>query len=606
MEYRFQVNLGGIIDLLSNHTYSSPQVYVRELLQNGVDAILARSYLDPGYRGEMNIELPAQDEDERPVLVFRDNGIGLTEEEIHLFLATIGQTSKRDENLFQRNGFIGQFGVGLLSCFVVSDEVLVTTRSAKEDSKTIEWRGRADGTYSLAILDQQMEPGTEVRLHCKSGTEDYFQPETVTRLASHYGSLLPFSIRFSDSAGTTVVNGRRPPWTEQFADPELEREAYLEYGRSTFEMEFFDYIPLRANAGDVSGVAFVLPFSPSLAMRKTHRVYLKNMLLSEQTEGLLPDWAFFVKCVVNANDLRPTASREAFYEDANLAATRIALGQQLRHYLIDLARESPHRLQQLIQLHFLSIKALAVDDEAFFRIFINWLPFETNMGTMTLTEYIKDHDVIRYIPNLDQFRQTARIAAAQSLCVINGAYTYDARLIQKVNEVFPNIGVEAVDGNSLTHSFEYLTLDEQDEVAQFLALASEVLRSFKCVVEIRTFAPAELPALYIASGDAQFKRSIETSKEVTDNFWSSVLDDVEAGLEQDSLAQLCFNYRNPVVYKITKIKDETLLRLSIQTLYVQAILLSHRPLNSKEMALLNEGLLGFIELGVDAFEGWIQ
>jgi molecular chaperone HtpG len=108
MEYRFQVNLGGIIDLLSNHTYSSPQVYVRELLQNGVDAILARSYLDPGYRGEMNIELPVQDEDERPVLVFRDNGIGLTEEEIHLFLATIGQTSKRDENLLQRNGFIGQ------------------------------------------------------------------------------------------------------------------------------------------------------------------------------------------------------------------------------------------------------------------------------------------------------------------------------------------------------------------------------------------------------------------------------------------------------------------------------------------------------------------
>jgi molecular chaperone HtpG len=606
MEYRFQVNLGGIIDLLSNHTYSSPQVFIRELLQNGVDAILARSYLDPEYRGEVHIQLPAQNNGERPVLVFRDNGIGLTEEEIHLFLATIGQTSKRDETLLQRNGFIGQFGVGLLSCFVVSDEVLVTTRSAKDDSQTIEWRGRADGTYSLAILDKQMEPGTEVRLHSKNGTEDYFLPQTITRLAAYYGSLLPFSIKFSDGAGTTVINERRPPWLEQFADADLEREAYLDYGRATFEMEFLDYIPLRSNIGDISGVAFVLPFSPSLAMRKTHRVYLKNMLLSEQTEGLLPDWAFFVKCVVNANDLRPTASRESFYEDANLATTRTALGQQLRHYLIDLARENPHRLRQLIQLHFLSIKALAVDDEEFFRIFINWLPFETNMGTMTLTEYIKDHDVVRYVQNLDQFRQTARIAASQSLCVINAAYTYDARLIQKVNDVFPNIRIEAIDGNSLTHSFEYLTLDEQEEVAQFLAAANELLQPFKCVVEIRTFAPAELPALYIAGGDAQFKRSIEATKEVTDNFWSSVLDDVEAGLDQDSVAQLCFNYRNPVVYKITKIKDDTLLRLSIQMLYVQAILLSHRPLNSKEMALLNEGLLGFIEWGADTFEGWIQ
>ena len=73
---------------------------------------------------------------------------------------------------------------------------------------------------------------------------------------------------------------------------------------TSFKMDFFDYIVLRSRVGDVSGVAYVLPFSPSLAMKKTQRVYLKNMLLSEQTEGLLPDWAFFVKCVVNANDLQ--------------------------------------------------------------------------------------------------------------------------------------------------------------------------------------------------------------------------------------------------------------------------------------------------------------
>jgi molecular chaperone HtpG len=314
MEYRFQVNLGGIIDLLSNHTYSSPEVYIRELLQNGVDAIVARKILQPGHQGEMHIELPTQNPDQGPVLLFNDNGIGLTEDEIHLFLATIGQTSKRDEWL-QRTDFIGQFGVGLLSCFMVSDEVIVVTRSAKEDANTIEWRGRADGTYSLTILDTEMEPGTEVRLHCKAGSEEYFLPDTLRRLAFHYGSLLPFPIRFSDDFGTTRLNEETPPWKQDFAAPEFERDAYLEYGRNAFALDFFDYIPLRSAIGDVSGVAFVLPFSPNLSARKTHRVYLKNMLLSEQAEGLLPDWAFFVKCVVNANNLRPTASREAFYED---------------------------------------------------------------------------------------------------------------------------------------------------------------------------------------------------------------------------------------------------------------------------------------------------
>jgi molecular chaperone HtpG len=606
MEYRFQVNLGGIIDLLSNHIYSSPQVFIRELLQNGADAIVARSHIEPEHLGEMHIELAQPEDDARPVLLFRDNGIGLTEDEIHLFLATIGQTSKRDEWLLQRTDFIGQFGVGLLSCFVVSDEVVVVTCSAKDETQAIEWRGRADGTYSLTVLDEKMEPGTLVRLHCKSGSEDYFLPETVKRLAHHYGSLLPFSIEFSDGLGTALVNEERPPWKENFFDPESEREAYLEYGRATFEMEIFDYIPLRSAVGDVQGVAFVLPFSPSLAMRKTHRVYLKNMLLSEQTEGLLPDWAFFVKCVVNANDLRPTASRESFYEDETLAATRDALGRQLRHYLIDLARENPQRLKKLIQLHYLSIKALAVDDEEFFRIFINWLPFETNMGTMTLTEYIKSHRTVRYVTGLDQFRQTASIAAAQSLCIINAAYTYDAQLIQRLGDLYPDIGLAVVDSNSLTHSFEYLTLAEQDEVAEFIELADRVLLPFKCSVEIRKFSPGELPALYNESRDAQFKRSIETSKEVSGAFWSSVLDEVGTGLEDESFAQLCFNHRNPVIFKMTRMREETLLRLSIQMLYVQSILLSHRPLNSQEMALLNEGLLGFIEWGADAFEGWVQ
>jgi molecular chaperone HtpG len=168
MEYRFQVNLGGIIDHLSTHTYSSPQVFVRELLQNGVDAITARNILEPVHRGAVEIELLRPRVGDGPALVFRDNGIGLTEEEIHLFLATIGQTSKRPELLLQPTSFIGQFGVGLLSCFMVSDEVCVVTRSAKEGGRTMEWRGRADGTYSLAVSGRETEPGTEVRLRCRA------------------------------------------------------------------------------------------------------------------------------------------------------------------------------------------------------------------------------------------------------------------------------------------------------------------------------------------------------------------------------------------------------------------------------------------------------
>lgn len=609
MKYRFQVNLGGIIDLLSKHTYSSPQVFIRELLQNGADAIVARSHLEPGFQGEMAIEL--SDSDDGRVLIFRDNGIGLTEEEVHLFLATIGQTSKRDEWFVHHSDFIGQFGIGLLSCFVVSDHVVVRTRSAKENSQTIEWRGRADGTYDLTILAQAMDVGTEVTLRCKESSTEYFEPATVIRLAHHYGSLLRFPIHFvergkDDDDELIQINDERPPWEQNFTNPLFERDAYLNYGRSLFQIDFFDYVILRSKVGDVSGVAYVLPFSPSLAMKKTHRVYLKHMLLSEQAEGLLPDWAFFVKCVVNANDLRPTASREAFYEDETLGQTRAALGRQLRQHLIDMADLHPSQLRTLIELHFLSFKALAVDDDEFFEIFMKWLPFETNMGMTTLTEYIDEHKVLRFVGHSDQFKQIAAIANAQSVCVINAGYAYDRDLVKKVQSLIPSVRLSEVNADSLLLSFKFLTIDEQSEVADFLALASEILRPLECSVEIRSFHPSDLPALYSAGPAAQFKRTLDETKELVDGFWSSVLDDMASGMQFETRPRLCFNYSNPVVYKIARMNDEQLQRYSIQLLYVQAVLLSHRPLSAKEMALFNEALLGFMDQGADFFTGLVQ
>src|SRR5690606_16387971 len=111
--HNFQVNLNGMIDLLSNHLYSNPGVFYRELLQNAADAIAARNRLGHAFEGKITFELfPSK------TLAVHDNGIGLTESEIGQFLASIGHTSKRG-NPDASDDYIGQFGVGLLACFLV-------------------------------------------------------------------------------------------------------------------------------------------------------------------------------------------------------------------------------------------------------------------------------------------------------------------------------------------------------------------------------------------------------------------------------------------------------------------------------------------------------
>ncbi|ADO69964.1 HSP90 family protein [Stigmatella aurantiaca] len=595
MDHRFQINLRGVIDLLSHHLYSSPDVYIRELLQNATDAIRARQHLEPGHEGSIRIELIEKQDGGPPTLLFSDDGIGLTEEEIHRFLATIGESSKREVLAERRGDFIGQFGIGLLSCFMVCDEVLVVTRSAQGGSPTMEWRGRHDGIYTVRPSGHPLErPGTQVFLVARPDAASLFTPQRVRELALHYGGLLPFPIHLTAGGYSGRINTEGAPWRRTYGSASERRAALLAYGRDVFGMTFIDCIPLKSEAGDVEGVAFVLPFSPHYNAKQKHRVYLKNMLLSESAENLLPEWAFFVKCVVNANDLRPTASRESFYENDTLTRARTALGQALRRYLVELAKDDPRALQGLIQLHALSMKALALDDDDFYRLIIGWLPFETSLGAMTLADYRQTSSQVRYVSSLDEFRQVSRVAAAQGLCVLNAAYVYDTDLLEKLPRVFQDAQVERFSASDLPQSFDELTLDEREAVFPLRKRAEEVLQPFGCGVVVKKFRPKEVPTLYSSDTGNAFRRDAERAREESDDLYASMLEGVVSGASGNEQPLLTFNFHNPVVRRLAAVTDPHLIKLSVEMLYVQALLLGHRPLNAREMLLLNQGLLGLI------------
>jgi molecular chaperone HtpG len=206
----FQVDLRGVVDLLSRHLYSSPSVYLRELLQNAVDALHARELREPGFRGSVRIAA-GTDAGGTPTLVVRDDGIGLTEDEVHAFLATIGRSSKRDELDFPRGDFLGQFGIGLLSCFMVSDEITVVTRSAT-GAPAIRWQGRSDGSYTLEPLGHDVEPGTSVHLRARPDGAELLDPATVRALAEKFGGLLPWPVTLTADGRTERIGGGGLPW----------------------------------------------------------------------------------------------------------------------------------------------------------------------------------------------------------------------------------------------------------------------------------------------------------------------------------------------------------------------------------------------------------
>ncbi|WHT17272.1 HSP90 family protein [Crossiella sp. CA-258035] len=584
MDRTFQVDLRGVVDLLSHHLYASPRVYLRELLQNAVDAVTARRAADPDAPAGITIDSTGG------TLTVTDTGIGLTEEQVHELLATIGRSSKRDELGFARHEFLGQFGIGLLSAFLVADEVTVTTRSAT-GAPAVEWVGRADGTYRFGPAERA-EPGTTVTLSARPGAESWLAGPTVVELAALYGSMLPFPV----TALGQRVAGDGPPW-RQDQRPAGERLADLVgYAQDTLGFTPFDVVELDVPQAGLTGVAYVLPFQANPAERAGHRVYLKRMLLTESADGLLPGWAFFARCVIDAAELRPTASREALYDDSLLAETREALGAQLRGWLVGLAATDPARLARFLGIHHLGVKALALHDDDMLALVDEWLPLETNMGRMTLGEFRARHGRIRYTTTAEDFRQLAAVASAQGLAVVNGGYTYDTEIIGRLPALDADLVVQRLEPSDVMTRLSPLDPAEELALRPFLSTAQRALDRLGCEVVLRAFDPPTLSVLYLLDRDAAFQSELKATRAKADQLWAGVLAAFEKPAEDRP--QLVLNHRNPLVRRVCALTDPAMVALAVEALYGQALLLGYHPIRPADAALLNRSFLGLLDSAV--------
>lgn len=581
--FHFQVNLGGMLDILSNHLYKSPDVFIRELLQNGVDAITMRQKQQQGWNdGGITISVVTGRRIE-----FKDNGLGLNEKEIHRFLAVIGQSSKTQlVNGKIPEDYIGRFGIGLLSCFMVSDSIVVHTKSA-DGSPAYVWTGLPDGTYTLEPLesssDEEVEIGTTIILKSKPGSEHYFQTDKVVELVRYYGIALPVPIYLA--GGSEKLNNVPRDFSG------IGRSQLLAFGEWLFNEEFLDAIPIQTQ--HLSGVAYILSYHTDSSLKSGHRIYLKQMLLTEEGNTLLPSWAFFLRCFLNTRDLRPTASREDFYEDEELALARVEFENEVRRYLEKLADEEPERLQSIVSVHVQAIKSMAVWDDNLFRLFIDYLPFETSEGNIT-GAILKKSNEASWVSSVSRFKQLKPLFMAQGKLLICTGYTFDDELIYKLTNMF-SLPFASLQEESIDLVLEELKPFEWQQVEFFANIADDAIKEFDCKADVRRFLPMDLPVLYSMSDEVQFLRQLQSARDISSNIFSDALSSLIESVDERPLAKLYLNINSYLVQQLAGVKEEGLIKSISRVLYVQALLAGGHPLRGGELKVMNEELLNLIE-----------
>lgn len=384
--YSTEVNLNGLIEVLSKHLYSTPVVAVRELVQNGHDAIVRRRIEQPDAPKDNLIRVVA--DVAKSTITISDTGAGLTESEIHGFLATVGvgytrMLRQQDDD----TGLIGMFGLGFLSAFVLAKEVTVLTTSWQTPDQSWKYHS-TDGQKYTVIPHQNSAPGTQVILTLKEEYSHLASNNLLNRVLSRYCILLHEPVYVGDAS--EPVNKLQPPWREVAPEGVTMHRALVQRKNLAFAAQFessFEPIctipVVPAGMSDAVGILWIQDGATyGTSDNRNLSLFLRGMLLDDEARELLPPWAGFIGGVIESSKLTPTASREDLQRDETWVAVQEALKESLISGLSDLAQNQPEIWRRVLMRHNEALLGAALCDDRLFDLLKDRLQVPTSKGAL--------------------------------------------------------------------------------------------------------------------------------------------------------------------------------------------------------------------------------
>jgi molecular chaperone HtpG len=350
-QFDFQAEVQRLLDLVVHSLYTEKEIFLRELVSNASDAIdrlrfeaLTRPDIVPeGYDPKIRL-LPDR---ENRTLTIEDDGIGMTRDEVVANIGTIARSGTREalQQLRESGGdaagqLIGQFGVGFYSSFMVADRVELVTRKAGTD-EAVRWESSGSGTFTVAEGERD-RPGTMITLHLKpvdseNGIEDYTERWVLSRIVRQHADFITYPILLPEEVpeGETpepekALNSMKPIWSRP--PSEVSKEEYADFYRQLSHdwSEPLETIHTRSEGVVEFQAVLFLPSKGSSDLfypgfKPNLRLYVKRMLVRENSEELLPRWMRWVRGAVDSPDLPLNVSREMLQNDRQVRQIRRAL-----------------------------------------------------------------------------------------------------------------------------------------------------------------------------------------------------------------------------------------------------------------------------------------
>ncbi len=359
--YEFQAETKQLLDLMIHSIYTNREIFLRELISNGSDAIDKLHYEALTNRdlleGDTEFSIRLAIDKDKKTLTVADNGIGMDKEDIKANIGTIARSGtkaflerlkaeKEDNENVSDKELIGQFGVGFYSAFMVAKAVTVLTRKAGTDTGYC-WKSTGDGSYTLTECDVKHH-GTAVVLELKdeftTGEDDFLDESRLSELVKKYSDYIRYPIMMNvtvkevpknedsqpiegadpiEKTELKTLNSMQPLWTRNKSD--IKDEEYADFFRHQFyewekPMEVFhtkaegtvEYTALLFIPGSAPMNLYYSDYEPGI------QLYSRHVFIMDKCKDLLPEYLRFVKGLVDSPDLSLNISREMLQQSRNL------------------------------------------------------------------------------------------------------------------------------------------------------------------------------------------------------------------------------------------------------------------------------------------------
>jgi molecular chaperone HtpG len=364
---QIQIHTENIFPIIKKAVYSGHEVFLRELVSNGVDAIAKRRMAamggdcSEGPEGAIQIRI---DRDAK-TLTISDNGIGMSADEVKRYINQVAFSSAEEfleKYKSESDAIIGHFGLGFYSSFMVARVVELVTLSAREASEAVRWTCDGSPSFKLEAAERS-EPGTDVILHLMEEELEYLEPSRIRTLVTTYCDFLPVAVQLDGE----TVNKRQAPWRQ--SPRELSDSDYIELYRYLYPFQGDPLLWVHLNTDypyTLQGILYFPRITGRADWEKGEiRLYCNQVFVSDSIKEVVPRYLLPLRGVIDSPDIPLNVSRSALQTDRRVRSIGGFVAKKVGDRLKELHRDDPRRYAEIWDSLAPFIKIGAMEDEKF-------------------------------------------------------------------------------------------------------------------------------------------------------------------------------------------------------------------------------------------------